>query len=369
MDIVAQDHLSSTTTSTQPAASRGQQPVHWNPHWLHYVLAPKTYGNDGVPIPRRPLISSPANCGAPEDSDKYRLSATYWAGTSFAWDEAADVVSGAIPFMGHGRRDFGLPPQLNGLVVLDCDVKTYYGRNGGLDRTPYGPVYGTIGVHRRRGIDDLATLCHTLGHDLSELATYTVATPSGGLHLYFHQSLDTPVDTTSHHREGWLIDVIASENNWVAAPPTPGYRVARDYPVATMPDWLAEALVGINDLYRPMGGKKRSAADDRLREMRQQVTLQERDLALGHGSLIGQWVAANLQLIRIANDSGCWNLTIYQVTKDLARFGWDYDSVETVVLAAAQPWSDREERNAIATIRSGFKNLARNSGRRGAPRD
>lgn len=360
--MAEEEHLS-TRRGHSSTCDLTAQPRHWNSNWAHFVLAPKTYGTDGVPIPRRPTISLPQNCGAPEGSDKYTFAEQYWQGIRFTWEEAVGIVSGELnwPYAFKGRKDFGLSPRLNDLVVLDCDTKTGYVTRAQTGLR--GARFGTVGVQRIRGIDDLALLCASLGHDLSELATYTVATPSGGLHLYFHQSYETPIETTSHHREGWLIDVIASENNWVAAPPTPGYRVVCDYPVATMPDWLAEALNGVNDRFDPVGGKQRQAADSRVAELRREVSRQERTLAPGGTNLIGKWVAAQLQLIRIANDNGCWNLTIYQVAKDLARFGWDYDSIETVILAAAQPWSDREERNAIATIRSGWNNLLRNSGR------
>lgn len=316
-------------------------------------------------------MSLPEHCGATPGDDDYRYVERYWNGISYTWDELHRIITGEQGVMrvtrgqrskNYGPKHIGLSPYVNEMVVLDCDVRTSYTTIESQPGTRSGR-FGTVGVQRKRGIDDLALLCAALGHDISELATYTVQTPSGGLHLYFWQSYETPVEVTSHHRQGFLVDVIASENNWVAAPPTPGYRVVCDYPVATMPDWLAEALTGVNERFEPVGGKKRSAADERVAELRRAVHKQERTFAPTDGSIIGQWVAANLQLIRIANDSGCWNLTIYQVTKDLARFGWDYDSVEEVVLAAARPWSDREERNAIATIRSGFKNLARNSGR------
>jgi hypothetical protein len=316
-------------------------------------------------------MSLPEYCGAVPGDEDYRYAEQYWQGVRYSWDDLIKIITGKLGVMRVSRgirsRNFspkhiGLSPYANGLVVLDCDVRSFYTTTG-RSNTSMGPVFGTVGVRRTRGIDDLAALCSSLGHDLSELATYTVRTPSGGLHLYFHQNIETPIGATSHHREGWLIDVIASEHNWVAAPPTPGYEVVCDYPVATMPDWLAEALTGINQSHAPVGGRRRSAADEQVRRLRQQITLQQRDLRLDENNLVGRWLAAQVDLIRIANDNGCWNLTIYQVTKDLARFGWDYDSVETIVLAAAQPWSDSEERNAIATIRSGFKNLARNFGR------
>ncbi|WP_186382369.1 bifunctional DNA primase/polymerase [Amycolatopsis rhizosphaerae] len=60
---------------------------------------------------------------------------------------------------------------------------------------------------RSRGI---ASGAQVLAHLAAEAGatipdTYTVATPSGGTHLYFRQPTNARLGNT-HHRAGWLID-------------------------------------------------------------------------------------------------------------------------------------------------------------------
>lgn len=74
--------------------------------------------------------------------------------------------------------------------------------------------------------------------------TYTVGTPSGGLHLYFRQpdelSLRNTIGTL-----GWRIDTRGHGGYVVAAGsirPEGFYRVTNPAPVAPLPDWLRDAL-------------------------------------------------------------------------------------------------------------------------------
>jgi hypothetical protein len=88
----------------------------------------------------------------------------------------------------------------------------------------------------------LAAIVAARGLDLPD--TYTVATPSGGRHLYFTalpgvrltntaKTLAPSVDTRA-----WGGQVVAPPSMVDGA----AYRVIRDAPVAPLPDWIAEAL-------------------------------------------------------------------------------------------------------------------------------
>lgn len=315
-------------------------------------------------------MSLPEYCGATPGSEEYQDAELYWRGINYSWEDLHQILRGrqGVKRIVKGNRSFhaspkhiGLFPYTSGLVVIDCDVKHVYRAVRPSVKTPLGPVFGTIGVVVRKGIEDLAQLCSSLGHDLSELATYTVRTKSGGLHLYFWNNFETPLTTTTRHRENWCIDVIVSKNNWVAAPPTPGYTVVCDYPVATMPDWLAETLQALHERFDPKGGKKRIANEDRLTEARRQVFHGNTVRVGTDKGLLGEWVAASLKIIRDASDDGYWGLTLWRVAKDFAKAGWSYEAVQETLLIAADPWDAKNERLAIANIRAGYRSAGRDN--------
>lgn len=340
-------------------------PVNWDAAWKHLVLLRKSTSPDGEEHTRRPLVSRPENTTYPAGSAARRFSEVYWQGLTQTWEEWAAIVDGSNPFpiKPWTPKDIGFVPSLNEMVVIDCDVKEYFdapdgscwvATDGNKNRFTFADTYV------KKGIDDLARLCVDLGHHIDELATYTVLTKSGGFHLYFHQNCEYPLQHTTHHRSDWRNDVIVSENNWVAAPPTPGYRVVRDYPVATLPDWMAESLMSINDRYGPVGGSRHTRVDKHVNKLRNDIARSvspwQKNGATEDGTH-SQYIAALLQTVRMSNQDGMWNKTIYQVTKDLARLGLDYATIESMVLSAALPDNEREKRNATRTIASGWSNV------------
>jgi hypothetical protein len=97
------------------------------------------------------------------------------------------------------------------------------------------------------GADVLAMLCEQAGQSYPA-DTWTVATPSGGAHLYFTAPADGPElrnTRGSNGGLGWLVDTRAAGGLVVA----PGsvingrpYTVTCDAPPAPLPAWLAERL-------------------------------------------------------------------------------------------------------------------------------
>ncbi|GAA0255773.1 bifunctional DNA primase/polymerase [Cryptosporangium japonicum] len=94
------------------------------------------------------------------------------------------------------------------------------------------------------GEDVLAVLAERAGAPLP-YDTYTVATPSGGRHLYF-QHPDGPELRNTAKRLGWLIDTRAHGGYVVAAGSVLDgrpYTVALEHPVELLPTWLVQPLV------------------------------------------------------------------------------------------------------------------------------
>lgn len=95
------------------------------------------------------------------------------------------------------------------------------------------------------GVASFARLCADHGQPCP--VTFTVATPSGGLHLYFR----VPPGTVIGSPIGWLpgVDVRGPgrrSGGYLAGPGSVTaageYRVARDAPITPLPAWLAQLL-------------------------------------------------------------------------------------------------------------------------------
>ena len=122
---------------------------------------------------------------------------------------------------------------------LDPDeIRTMFGRRGAaLIAMPTGEATGVVVVDvdvkgSRQGMAWLDANSHRL------VQTYTVKTASGGLHLYFRWP--APV-RNSASRIAPGIDV-RGDGGYVIIPPSQGYSVADDAPVAEAPEWLIEEL-------------------------------------------------------------------------------------------------------------------------------
>jgi Bifunctional DNA primase/polymerase, N-terminal len=91
------------------------------------------------------------------------------------------------------------------------------------------------------GIETLRELAH--GRDLPR--TLTVATPSGGAHLYYRQRADGPPLGNTVRRLGPLIDT-RGVGGYLVAPGShvdgTAYRITDDAPLAAVPDWISALL-------------------------------------------------------------------------------------------------------------------------------
>lgn len=348
-----------TVARVQPPVNGA--PAHRDPAWRHLVLR-RAVGDK----PRRPLYRLPGNLtdGTPTEKVKVKQARDYWEGYEASWDSLLEGVQV------HGY-DIGLCPDPNGLVVLDCDVKQYDPETGWVAQ-PDGSLKLAPFVEKR-GIDDLARVVAELGHDPAELATYTVRTKSGGHHLYYRKNPHYPLRWTGHRHE-WRVDVIAenggSNRSWIAAPPTPGYRVVRDLPVAKLPDWLGAWLVDLHSNTEPLGGARRRQLSAAASAVRAGLTASGARLsgAAAPGgdlaALYAHYYDLVLKGVALANRYGGWNCEIYNAAHLLFETGVPLDEATPDLLRAAAPWNEREERVAVTTIESAW-----GKHRRGARRD
>ncbi len=123
----------------------------------------------------------------------------------------------------------------SGLVVIDCDM-------------PKGDAWPEAwripGI--TCGADVLAYVAESLGEVVP--ATYTVATPSGGRHLYFRHPAGPGIRNTigtARGPLGWLVDVRAHGGQVVAPPtssPVGSYTVLDRRDPILLPEWMAERL-------------------------------------------------------------------------------------------------------------------------------
>ena len=142
------------------------------------------------------------------------------------------------------QRDWsiGVAGGPSGLLVIDLDA----GREAPADQRRCAPVSRIADRAVVHGRDVLARLAAGQGRSLLEDAyTYTVATPSGGWHLYFRQPPRRRL-RNSHCRLGRHIDTRGHGGYVLAAgsrgPGRTSYRVARAAPIAELPDWITTAL-------------------------------------------------------------------------------------------------------------------------------
>lgn len=326
---------------TVPAAgvSTPPEPQHRDENWSHIPVKRATDES-----PRRALIEIPRNL-IDADEAKRRFSNVYWGGSSLTWEEAHQVVAEG--------KDVALLPQRSGLVILDCDVKRYDDETGFV---VVGNVASLAPPIVKYGLNDLRREVERLGHSMKELATYAVSTKSGGYHLFFATNPRFPLET-KHHRHDWRVDVIASENSWIATVPTAGYTVARDLPVAMMPDWLAQWLQRLEDHIPPLGRRRRQQMVQLAQQARHVSMLPGRE----DDGLMARYVQLELDIVTNANQFGGWNETIYQCCRNLFDVGWQLDPVSEAVLVAAEPVNELERRKAVETIQSAWRGHQRDN--------
>jgi hypothetical protein len=168
------------------------------------------------------------------------------AGRHVTWEERATTDPTRVrPAWSAAPFGIGIAAGPSGLLVVDLDVPKP-GPDGTAPALPDGwAVPGIVD-----GADVWCLLAERAGHPVP-LDTYTVATPSGGLHLYFTAPPGVGLRNTTGSRGGLapMIDTRAG-GGYVAAPPTVltgdsgngSYRVLDDTPPAPLPAWLTERL-------------------------------------------------------------------------------------------------------------------------------
>ncbi|OAH11326.1 bifunctional DNA primase/polymerase [Streptomyces jeddahensis] len=125
-----------------------------------------------------------------------------------------------------GAFNVGIAPGPAHLLVVDLDIPKDEKTKGSSD-APCGAT-------------NFQALCERAG--ASWPATYTVRTPSGGLHLYFHtrHRLPSTKGTVAEHIDtrAWGGNVVAAGSHTAQG----AYAVDVDGPVADLPDWLHTLL-------------------------------------------------------------------------------------------------------------------------------
>ncbi|WP_405180844.1 bifunctional DNA primase/polymerase [Nocardia sp. NBC_01377] len=148
------------------------------------------------------------------------------------WNAAATLDERRIRWWWHRWPDgnIGIACGPSSLHVLDLDT--------GHDQPPPAPWTGA-----RDGRDVLADVADQAGQPLP-VPTFTVATPSGGLHLYYRAPRE-PLLRNTVARLGWRVDS-RGEGGYVVAPgsvlPTGRYRVLDDRAPIPLPQWLIPLL-------------------------------------------------------------------------------------------------------------------------------
>jgi hypothetical protein len=153
------------------------------------------------------------------------------------WEQRATTDPGRIrAAWAHGPFNIGIATGPSGLVVVDLDTAK--------DELP-PPPWNVPGV--RDGQDVLAVLAEQAGQPVP-LDTFTVATPSGGMHLYFRAPSDVKLRNTEGDKGrglGWRVDTRA-HGGYIVAPGSVldghPYAVVVDRDPAPLPSWLIDRL-------------------------------------------------------------------------------------------------------------------------------
>jgi hypothetical protein len=147
------------------------------------------------------------------------------------WQRRATLDDDALPELLDGGRNVGIACRASNVVALDLDI-----------HNDDGPPHNGAATLRAQ-LD---------AHGLTNWPdTFAVATPSGGLHLYFRAPADCTIGSSSGERSplGPGIDVrgpgrrsggyLVGPGSLVGGLP---YLIERDMPVAPLPGWIVDLL-------------------------------------------------------------------------------------------------------------------------------
>jgi hypothetical protein len=219
------------------------------------------------------------------------------AGGHLGWEQRATTDPDRIraAWTAGPAYNIGLATGPSALVVIDLDT-------AGPDDTP-PEEWNLPGV--RDGHDVLTLLADQAGQPLPGGDTFTVATPSGGIHHYYRAPVGVELRNTAGTRLGWKVDTRAHGGYVVAAGSTingRAYRVLCDLPPAPLPGWLTDRLTPASRAQtpampvRPSAGRRDRYLDAALREECRRVatTRTNRNATLYAAALtLGRLVAGN----------------------------------------------------------------------------
>jgi hypothetical protein len=146
------------------------------------------------------------------------------------WEQRATLDERKIySWWRDGAHNIGIATGRSNLIVVDCD-------------TARGATPPAAWTGARDGHDVLRQLAEREGAELPK--TFSVRTPSGGVHLYFMAPSMAALGNTAG-KLGWRIDTRA-QGGYVVAPGSQvagkSYRVVRDIQPAPLPMWIIKAL-------------------------------------------------------------------------------------------------------------------------------
>jgi hypothetical protein len=331
----------------------------------------------GEEQPRKPLFQQPDKIkGDGKYADRNRdWSTTWWSGVSFSHEDALEAVNdeltdfdremirqGAYGPYPSAAKDLAHMPWLDDMFVIDPDLKTYYDSPDGFAFIATGNTARMAKTYTRFGLDDLYREAEQWGMVRAELDdyldTWTESTKSGGQHIVFRQNPELRIEHTLHHRDNYRVDVLV--NNWRGCYPSPGYTVLKDRPVREAPLRLVELLLHLSDTLDPVGGKRMISAQAEFKAVHRQtyrVGTTGGVLGIRDESLMARWRYGVLNVVHIAHQVGNWNDRIFWAACRYAEGGWPQETAERDILAAAQPWDKREERKALDSIASAYRNV------------
>jgi hypothetical protein len=242
------------------------------------------------------------------------------------WENAASAdpafVASSWPSWSIG---YGIVAGRSGLFLVDCDVPK--------PDTPPPPT-----PDLRNGHDALIRLAKQAGEVLPE--TFSVVTPSGGLHLYFLAPPDVELRNTAYGNGDtaltWCVDTRGG-GGYIIGPGTTAdgqqYRTVCRVPPVPLPGWILRTLM-----------ERRAASQERVAR---RTSAPAADTSSGDGSVGAEWVAGALrgELERIAAHPGTQggrNQLLNSVAYTLGRLVGagllDHQAVADDLLDATRPW-------------------------------